>query len=366
MSHVQHLALYLLNPPAACVYYLNWRAYYYSQVNGEISTGFQTWLFSPRPFLLVILPSPTNTKSPTYSPHLPLQALIWRQKLHISLFEWVQGYSWKEVAHPCPASYSLHIRGVWVWEFCWFVNIHEIRRACASFWTFKSNLVDDTIRSGEKSEDVGVGVMFVIVEPWGCSSSRGLLRPLGKRTFNSLTRGSSPRDDGKYLRYKILCGFQWILPVHQYIYDDQHRTAHSKRLADSSKSVINLLFAFVHLFLVRFHNNTFKITPARRVKFAGVLPDTRISLAESRASENVIASRNNINTILRGCGRGHRSGNIIADFTYDDGMRIILVFNFDAAVERSVVSSSQASKILDFGSQAEGVRVELIIWTVVG
>ena len=44
-------------------------------------------------------------------------------------------------------------------------------------------------------------------------------------------------------------------------------------------------------------------------------------------------------------------------------MGIILVFNLDAAVERSVVSSSQASKILDFASQVEGARVEL---TVVG
>ena len=70
-----------------------------------------------------------------------------------------------------------------------------------------------------------------------------------------------------------------------------------------------------------------------------------------------------INTILRGCGCGRRSGNIIADFTYDNGMGIILVFNLDAAVEKSVVSSSQASKILDFSFQAEGVRVEL---TVVG
>jgi hypothetical protein len=86
-----------------------------------------------------------------------------------------------------------------------------------------------------------------------------------------------------------------------------------RSLADGTETVIDLLAMFISVGLERLRRNAFGIAPAGGNPFIGILPYTRVHLADSGTSENIVALRHDVDAIF-GRGRdGSRDWHVVTD-----------------------------------------------------
>lgn len=71
--------------------------------------------------------------------------------------------------------------------------------------------------------------------------------------------------------------------------------------ADGTKSVVYLFAIFVHVGFERLSSNAIWVAPPRGIPDLRVGPNSRIRLADSRRSKNIMALRNDIGFIIGRC-----------------------------------------------------------------
>jgi hypothetical protein len=88
-------------------------------------------------------------------------------------------------------------------------------------------------------------------------------------------------------------------------------------LAHSTESIVNLLAVLVRVRVESLCSSSFGVAPPSRIPSKGFRPDMRVNLANSCASENVVAFRNNIGAVFRRRSESRRDGNVGTDVAHD-------------------------------------------------
>ena len=89
-----------------------------------------------------------------------------------------------------------------------------------------------------------------------------------------------------------------------------------RSLADGAETVINLLAMFISVGIERLRCNAFGIAPAGGGPFIGVLPYTRVRLADSRTSENIVALRHDVDAIFGRSRDRSRDRHVVTDVAH--------------------------------------------------
>lgn len=122
--------------------------------------------------------------------------------------------------------------------------------------------------------------------------------------------------------------------------------------AHSAEPIIDLFAVLIDVVLEGCSSNTFGIAPTRWQPLVRLLPYSRVHLADSGTSQNVVSFGNDEGAILGGSRKSRGNGNVVADIAHD-------------AVDRWVNSEGLADDGVhqgEFAQLLEGEGPHLAVW----